>query len=72
MGRKENNVYFVKRTATLCDMLQDDLTRRIFWSRVKFDVEPSIQNGLEMARTWNNGGVEQPMDSAACGEYPEL
>lgn len=53
----------VKRTSQLCRMLQDDLSRRIFWARVKFDVEPNIKNGIEMARVWQNDEFDPNEDS---------
>lgn len=37
---------FVKRMTQLYDTLQDDLSRTLFWDRLKFDIEPCLKNAI--------------------------
>lgn len=39
---------FVRRMTQLYDTLQDDLSRTLFWDRLKFDINPCLENAINL------------------------
>ncbi len=40
---------FVKRAENLYGLLQDDLSREIFWARLRYDIDPTMTNVMRLA-----------------------
>lgn len=47
----EDQYQFVSDMSGVYSMLQDKLSQDLFWGRLKYDVEPSLDNAFQMVRT---------------------
>lgn len=39
---------YTKKTTELFSLLQDDLSKRVFWARLRYNIEPSMTNLMEL------------------------
>lgn len=53
--------YFVNSMSQLYSLLQDELSRNLFWDRLKYDIEPSIDHAFQMVRTATEDKVGYPV-----------
>lgn len=42
---------YVENTAKLYGLLQDDLSRKLFWERLRCDIHPTLDNTFQIVRT---------------------